>query len=74
NYISIGQMHSHICHIPEPFRDQKIAVTGNGPSAIDLSRENAMVAKEVHKPPRFQTVKVTKSVSLEMMEYLLLED
>ncbi|GJR12596.1 flavin-containing monooxygenase FMO GS-OX5-like protein [Tanacetum coccineum] len=67
-------MHSHNCRIPEPFRDQKIVVTGNGPSAIDLSREIAMVAKEVHKSPRSQIVKVTKLVSLEMIEDLLLED
>ncbi|GJS87615.1 flavin-containing monooxygenase FMO GS-OX5-like protein [Tanacetum coccineum] len=51
-----------------PFRDQNIVVTGNGPSATYLSREIAMVAKEVHKSPRSQIAKVTKSVSHEMME------
>ncbi|GJY35681.1 flavin-containing monooxygenase FMO GS-OX5-like protein [Tanacetum coccineum] len=49
-----------------PFRDQNIVVTGNGPSATYLSREIAMVAKEVHKSPRSQIAKVTKSVSHEL--------
>lgn len=55
------QMHSHNYRIPEPFRDQKVVVIGNGPSATDLSSEIAMVAKEVHKSSRSQNVKATKS-------------
>nr|KAJ0198386.1 hypothetical protein LSAT_V11C700346230 [Lactuca sativa] len=55
------QMHSHNYRVPEPFRDQIVVVIGNGPSALDLSREIATVAKEVHMSSRSPHVKVSKS-------------
>ncbi|KAJ0759012.1 putative flavin monooxygenase, FAD/NAD(P)-binding domain superfamily [Helianthus annuus] len=55
------QMHSHNYRVPEPFRDQIVVVIGNGPSAVDISREIAMVAKEVHMSSRSPLVKVAKS-------------
>ncbi|PWA73066.1 flavin monooxygenase-like, FAD/NAD(P)-binding domain protein [Artemisia annua] len=54
------QMHSHNYRVSEPFRDQVVVVIGGGPSAIDLSREIGMVAKEVHMSSRFPDVKVSK--------------
>ncbi|KAI3741213.1 hypothetical protein L1987_58883 [Smallanthus sonchifolius] len=55
------QMHSHNYRVPEPFRDQIVVVIGSGPSAVDISREIAMVAKEVHMSSRSPLVKVAKS-------------
>ncbi|XP_052621438.1 flavin-containing monooxygenase FMO GS-OX5 isoform X1 [Lactuca sativa] len=57
------QMHSHNYHVPEPFRDQIVVLIGNGPTALDLSREIATVAKEVHMSSRSPApyAKVSKS-------------
>ncbi|KAM0072481.1 putative flavin monooxygenase, FAD/NAD(P)-binding domain superfamily [Helianthus debilis subsp. tardiflorus] len=55
------QMHSHNYRVPEPFRDQVVVVIGSGASAVDISREIAMVAKEVHMSSRSPLVKVGKS-------------
>ncbi|CAI9263993.1 unnamed protein product [Lactuca saligna] len=46
------QMHSHNYRVPEPFLDQIVVIIGSGPSATDLSREIATVAKEVHMSSR----------------------
>uniref|UniRef100_A0A251TRB9 Flavin-containing monooxygenase n=1 Tax=Helianthus annuus TaxID=4232 RepID=A0A251TRB9_HELAN len=54
------QMHSHNYRVPEPFRDQVIVI-GSGPSAVDISRDIATVAKEVHMSSRSPLVKVAKS-------------
>ncbi|KAM0024116.1 putative flavin monooxygenase, FAD/NAD(P)-binding domain superfamily [Helianthus debilis subsp. tardiflorus] len=55
------QMHSHNYRVPEPFRDQIVVVIGSGPSAVDISRDIATVAKEVHMSSRSPLVKVAKS-------------
>ncbi|KAI7733636.1 hypothetical protein M8C21_028579 [Ambrosia artemisiifolia] len=54
------QMHSHNYRDSEPFRDQIVVVIGNGPSAIDIPREIAMVAKEVHMSSRSPRSKLGK--------------
>ncbi|KAK9076427.1 hypothetical protein SSX86_004761 [Deinandra increscens subsp. villosa] len=55
------QMHSHNYREPGSFRDQIVVVIGSGPSATDISREIATVAKEVHVSSRSPHVKVAKS-------------
>ncbi|KAM6587619.1 hypothetical protein CsatA_010224 [Cannabis sativa] len=42
------QIHSHNYRIPEPFRDQVVILIGSAASAVDISRDIAAVAKEVH--------------------------
>ncbi|RXH97316.1 hypothetical protein DVH24_035984 [Malus domestica] len=42
------QFHSHNYRHPEPFRDQVVILIGSSASAVDISREIAGVAKEVH--------------------------
>ncbi|XP_004301334.1 PREDICTED: flavin-containing monooxygenase FMO GS-OX-like 4 isoform X2 [Fragaria vesca subsp. vesca] len=42
------QIHSHNYRTPEPFRDQVIILIGRAASALDISRDIAGVAKEVH--------------------------
>ncbi|XP_023734510.1 flavin-containing monooxygenase FMO GS-OX5 [Lactuca sativa] len=54
------QTHSHNYRVPEPYRDQVVVVIGNGPSALDISREIATLAKEVHLSSRSLNVKVSK--------------
>ncbi|XP_076891483.1 flavin-containing monooxygenase FMO GS-OX5-like [Bidens hawaiensis] len=61
------QMHSHNYRDPEPFRDQIVVVIGSGPSAIDISQEIAMVAKEVHMLSRSPRSKVGKSEKFDNM-------
>ncbi|XP_061988846.1 flavin-containing monooxygenase FMO GS-OX-like 4 [Rosa rugosa] len=54
------QVHSHNYRTPEPFRDQVVILIGSSASAIDISRDIAGVAKEVHIASR--------SVATETME------
>ncbi|XAR54146.1 hypothetical protein NMG60_11029161 [Bertholletia excelsa] len=54
------QMHSHNYRIPEPFRDQVVVMIGDGPSASDISRDVATLAKEVHLSSRSPDVRVSK--------------
>ncbi|KAI3515404.1 hypothetical protein L1887_14299 [Cichorium endivia] len=54
------QVHSHTYRVPEPYRDQVVVVIGNGPSAHDISREIATVAKEVHLSSRSSNVNVSR--------------
>ncbi|KAJ9550177.1 hypothetical protein OSB04_014222 [Centaurea solstitialis] len=61
------QVHSHNYRVPEPYRDQVVVVIGNGPSALDISREIATVAKEVHLSSRSSNVKVSRSDVYENM-------
>lgn len=42
------QIHSHNYRVPEPFRNQVVVIIGSSASAVDISREIASVAKEVH--------------------------
>ncbi|KAI4315283.1 hypothetical protein L6164_028112 [Bauhinia variegata] len=42
------QMHGHNYRTPDPFRDQVVVLIGNAASAVDISRDIATVAKEVH--------------------------
>ncbi|XP_047083431.1 flavin-containing monooxygenase FMO GS-OX-like 2 [Lolium rigidum] len=42
------QMHSHSYRKPEPFHDQVVVIIGYNPSGMDISRDIAGVAKEVH--------------------------
>ncbi|KAG8092498.1 hypothetical protein GUJ93_ZPchr0012g19675 [Zizania palustris] len=42
------QMHSHNYRVPEPFHDQVVIIIGASASAVDISRDIASVAKEVH--------------------------
>ncbi|PON94701.1 Flavin monooxygenase FMO [Trema orientale] len=46
------QIHSHNFRIPEPFRDQVVILIGSAASAVDISRDIAAVAKEVHVASR----------------------
>ncbi|XVF51690.1 hypothetical protein PTKIN_Ptkin04bG0204900 [Pterospermum kingtungense] len=46
------QMHSHNYRVPEPFRDQVVIVIGSSASAVDICRDIAAVAKEVHVASR----------------------
>ncbi|XWS49079.1 hypothetical protein CRYUN_Cryun13aG0132800 [Craigia yunnanensis] len=46
------QMHSHNYRIPEPFRDQVVILIGSSSSAVDICRDIAAVAKEVHVASR----------------------
>ncbi|CAB4279603.1 unnamed protein product [Prunus armeniaca] len=46
------QIHSHNYRTPEPFRDQVVILIGSATSAIDISRDIAGVAKEVHVASR----------------------
>ncbi|XP_059651579.1 flavin-containing monooxygenase FMO GS-OX5-like isoform X2 [Cornus florida] len=55
-----NQVHSHNYRVPEPFRNQIVVMVGAGPSAIDISRDIAKVAKEVHLSSRSPSVKVSK--------------
>ncbi|KAK1420136.1 hypothetical protein QVD17_21487 [Tagetes erecta] len=55
------QIHSHNYRVPEPFRDEIVVVIGSGPSGVDISKEIAMVAKEVHMSSRSPLVKLGKS-------------
>ncbi|XP_010533773.1 PREDICTED: flavin-containing monooxygenase FMO GS-OX-like 2 [Tarenaya hassleriana] len=42
------QIHSHNYRVPEPFQDQVVIVIGSSASGIDISRDIARVAAEVH--------------------------
>ncbi|KAF3499460.1 hypothetical protein F2Q69_00040698 [Brassica cretica] len=42
------EMHSHNYRIPEPFKEQVVVRIGSSASAVDISRDIAGVAKEVH--------------------------
>ncbi|TVU31760.1 hypothetical protein EJB05_23460, partial [Eragrostis curvula] len=46
------QMHSHNYREPEPFLDQVVIIIGASASAVDISRDVASVAKEVHVADR----------------------
>ncbi|XP_044487618.1 flavin-containing monooxygenase FMO GS-OX-like 4 isoform X2 [Mangifera indica] len=46
------QIHSHNYRTPEPFRDQVIVLIGSSASAVDICRDIAGVAKEVHVASR----------------------
>ncbi|CAL5381469.1 unnamed protein product [Camellia sinensis] len=46
------QVHSHNYRHPKPYQNQVLVMIGNGPSAFDISREIATVAKEVHLSSR----------------------
>ncbi|KAI3495052.1 hypothetical protein L1887_37179 [Cichorium endivia] len=59
---SKNQMHSHNYRVPAPFVDQIVVIIGSGPSATDLSREIATVAKEVHMSSRSTFVNMPKLV------------
>ncbi|KAK8587896.1 hypothetical protein V6N13_086856 [Hibiscus sabdariffa] len=55
------QMHSHNDRTPEQFRNKIVVLIGNGPSAIDILKELAPVAKQVHQAirgPGFQLKKL----------------
>ncbi|GLT34086.1 hypothetical protein SLA2020_086290 [Shorea laevis] len=46
------QLHSHNYRVPDPFRDQVVILIGSSASAVDISRDIAGVAKEVHVASR----------------------
>ncbi|OMO52421.1 Flavin monooxygenase FMO [Corchorus olitorius] len=46
------QIHSHSYRLPEPFTDQVVIVIGSSASAVDICRDIAGVAKEVHVASR----------------------
>ncbi|XP_071696765.1 flavin-containing monooxygenase FMO GS-OX5-like [Rutidosis leptorrhynchoides] len=46
------QLHSHNYRVPDPFKDQIVLVIGSGPSGLDMSKEIATVAKQVHMSSR----------------------
>ncbi|VAI11288.1 unnamed protein product [Triticum turgidum subsp. durum] len=47
-------MHSHSYRVPDPFRGQVVMVIGYQPSGMDISRDIAGVAKEVHVAMRLE--------------------
>ncbi|KAL6979718.1 Flavin-containing monooxygenase FMO GS-OX5 [Sarracenia purpurea var. burkii] len=49
------QIHSHNYRVPEPFQGQVVIVIGSSASAVDISRDIAGVAKEVHIASRSVT-------------------
>ncbi|XP_047340335.1 flavin-containing monooxygenase FMO GS-OX-like 7 [Impatiens glandulifera] len=55
------QIHSHNYRVPKPFLDQIVVVIGDGPSGMDISKEIATEAKEVHLSSRSpNTTKISK--------------
>ncbi|CAL9133004.1 unnamed protein product [Musa acuminata var. zebrina] len=54
------QMHSHNYRVPEPFLDQVVVIVGNSYSAVDISRDIARFAKEVHVSDRSLTDEPTR--------------
>ncbi|KAI3706950.1 hypothetical protein L6452_25056 [Arctium lappa] len=42
------QIHSHNYRVPEPFQNQVVVLIGSAASAVDISREIASVANQVH--------------------------
>ncbi|XP_047083429.1 flavin-containing monooxygenase FMO GS-OX-like 2 isoform X2 [Lolium rigidum] len=46
------QLHSHNYRVPDPFHGQVVVIIGYRPSGMDISREIAGVAKEVHVATR----------------------
>ncbi|KAF5729871.1 flavin-containing monooxygenase-related family protein [Tripterygium wilfordii] len=56
------QIHSHNYRIPEPFQDQVVILIGSAASAVDISREIAGVAKEVHIASRSAADKTCERV------------
>lgn len=46
------QIHSHNYRTPEPFRDQIVVMIGSSASAVDICRDLASFAKEVHVASR----------------------
>ncbi|XP_019244938.1 PREDICTED: flavin-containing monooxygenase FMO GS-OX5-like isoform X2 [Nicotiana attenuata] len=54
------QMHSHNYRVPGPFKDQIVVVIGDGPSGLDISRDIATVAKQVHLSTRSSDTEVSK--------------
>ncbi|CAO2821676.1 unnamed protein product [Amaranthus hypochondriacus] len=42
------QVHSHNYRVPDPYQKQVVVLIGNAPSALDISRDIAGFAKEVH--------------------------
>nr|GMD71564.1 flavin-containing monooxygenase FMO GS-OX5-like isoform X1 [Ipomoea batatas] len=54
------QSHSHNYRDPEPYRNLVVVLIGHSASAHDISREIALVAKEVHLSTRSKDVKLFK--------------
>ncbi|CAO2819827.1 unnamed protein product [Amaranthus hypochondriacus] len=46
------QIHSHNYRIPEPYKDQVVVLIGSSASAVDICRDLAAFAKEVHVASR----------------------
>ncbi|KAK2993843.1 hypothetical protein RJ640_012804 [Escallonia rubra] len=42
------QLHSHNYRVPEPFKDQVVVLIGSSASGVDISKDIAGVAREVH--------------------------
>ncbi|KAJ4754209.1 Flavin-containing monooxygenase [Rhynchospora pubera] len=57
-----NQMHSHNYRVPEPFVNQAVIVIGSSASAVDISRDVARLAKEVHIASRSVTGRVPAKV------------
>ncbi|KAJ0970206.1 hypothetical protein J5N97_023083 [Dioscorea zingiberensis] len=49
------QLHSHNYRVPDPFLDRVVVLIGSSASAVDISRDIAGVAKEVHVANRSAT-------------------
>lgn len=54
------QIHSHNYRVPEPFKDQVVVVIGDGPSGLDICRDIATVAKQVHLSTRSSEIEISK--------------
>ncbi|XP_068634339.1 flavin-containing monooxygenase FMO GS-OX-like 5 [Aristolochia californica] len=46
------QLHSHNYRVPRPFKDKVVVLIGSSASGVDISRDIAAVAKEVHVSSR----------------------
>uniref|UniRef100_A0ACD5TT74 Uncharacterized protein n=1 Tax=Avena sativa TaxID=4498 RepID=A0ACD5TT74_AVESA len=62
------QIHSHSYRVPDPFQGQVVVIIGYHPSGMDISRDIAGVAKEVHvairSEPPFEMHRTTAHANL----------
>ncbi|KAE8800964.1 Flavin-containing monooxygenase FMO GS-OX5 [Hordeum vulgare] len=57
------QMHSHSYRVPDPFLGQVVVIIGYNPSGMDISRDIAGVAKEVHVAIRAAPAEIPSSTT-----------
>ncbi|KAI5020512.1 hypothetical protein ZWY2020_045400 [Hordeum vulgare] len=57
------QMHNHSYRVPDPFLGQVVVIIGYNPSGMDISRDIAGVAKEVHVAIRATPAEIPSSTT-----------